>query len=286
PAPAVHHGHRQRRAAAGNASAPGRRAGHAAARGSVPRYGQRTRRRGACARGAHHRTRRALTGRACGHRLRGAILPRQASSARRSPALDKKITHYDKPAGGWDALKSTLHHLHEQGILGKGAHTLRRTNQPDGFDCPGCAWPDRNPHATFEFCENGAKAVAAEATAQRVTREFFAAHTVGELATKEDHYLEAQGRLTEPMRYDAASDRYVPIEWDAAFALIARELNALASPDEALFYTSGRTSNEAAFLYQLFVRVFGTNNLPDCSNMCHEASGVAMGEQIGIGKGT
>jgi molybdopterin-dependent oxidoreductase alpha subunit len=163
---------------------------------------------------------------------------------------------------------------------------LRRTNQPDGFDCPGCAWPDRNPHATFEFCENGAKAVAAEATAQRVTREFFAAHTVGELATKEDHYLEAQGRLTEPMRYDAASDRYVPIEWDAAFALIARELNALASPDEALFYTSGRTSNEAAFLYQLFVRAFGTNNLPDCSNMCHEASGVAMGEQIGIGKGT
>ncbi len=200
--------------------------------------------------------------------------------------MEKKITHYDKPAGGWDALKSTLHHLHEQGILGKGAHTLRRTNQPDGFDCPGCAWPDRNPHATFEFCENGAKAVAAEATAQRVTREFFAAHTVGELATKEDHYLEAQGRLTEPMRYDAASDRYVPIEWDAAFALIARELNALASPDEALFYTSGRTSNEAAFLYQLFVRVFGTNNLPDCSNMCHEASGVAMGEQIGIGKGT
>jgi len=197
-----------------------------------------------------------------------------------------KITRYDKPAGGWDALASSLHHVREQGIVLKGPRTLLRTNQPDGFDCPGCAWPARNPHSTFEICENGVKAVAAEATRRRIGAEFFAQHTVAELALQTDHWLEAQGRLTEPLAYDAASDRYLPIAWDAAFALIAGELNAMASPHRALFYTSGRASNEAAFLYQLFVREFGTNNLPDCSNLCHEASGVAMTEQIGVGKGT
>ncbi|MFC5578833.1 FdhF/YdeP family oxidoreductase [Lysobacter niabensis] len=198
----------------------------------------------------------------------------------------KPIDVYLKPAGGWDALKSSWHALREQQVVMKGAGTLLRTNQPTGFDCPGCAWPDRNAHSTFEFCENGVKAVANEATSKRVTRDFFAAHTVAELAHHDDHFLEAQGRLTEPMAYDAASDRYVAIGWDDAFARIAAALNALASPDEAIFYTSGRASNEAAFLYQLFVREFGTNNLPDCSNMCHEPSGVALTEQLGSGKGS
>ena len=197
-----------------------------------------------------------------------------------------QIQTYDKPAGGWDSLKRSWQALRDEGVLTIGSGTMLRTNKVDGFDCPGCAWPDRNPNSTFEFCENGVKAVAAEITAKRVTRDFFAAHSVSALAAHEDIWLEAQGRLTEPMRYDAASDHYVPIEWDAAFAQIAAALNALATPDQAAFYTSGRTSNEAAFLYQLFVREFGTNNLPDCSNLCHEASGVALTEQIGSGKGS
>src|SRR5688572_20680292 len=199
---------------------------------------------------------------------------------------DKTIRPYDGAAGGWDALKRSWQALRDEHVAARGARTLLRTNQDRGFDCPGCAWPDRNPHSTFEFCENGVKAVAAEATAKRVTRDFFAAHTVAALAEQEDRWLEAQGRLTEPMRYDAAGDRYVPVSWDAAFALLAQSLRALSSPDEAIFYTSGRTSNEAAFLYQLFVREYGTNNLPDCSNMCHEPSGVALTEQIGSGKGS
>ncbi len=199
---------------------------------------------------------------------------------------EQKITRYDGPAGGWRALASVKDTLLAQGIPFKGAKTLLSANQPDGFDCPGCAWPDRNHHSTFEFCENGAKAVAAEATARRATPEFFARHTVAELERQSDFWLEDQGRLTHPMRYDAASDRYLPIAWDEAFMLIARHLNALADPNEAIFYTSGRTSNEAAFLYQLFVRQFGTNNFPDCSNMCHEASGAAMRAQVGTGKGT
>lgn len=197
-----------------------------------------------------------------------------------------EIRLYKNAAGGWGALRSVYSHIREQGIVAKGAATLLRANQPDGFDCPGCAWPDSNHQSSFEFCENGAKAVAAEATERRVTAAFFAAHSVTALAGQDDYWLEAQGRLTEPMRYDAASDHYVPVSWDAAFQLVAEHLHALASPHEALFYTSGRTSNEAAFLYQLFIREFGTNNLPDCSNMCHEPSGVAMREQIGIGKGT
>ena len=196
------------------------------------------------------------------------------------------IRHYDKPAGGWDALKSSWQALRQQDAVLRGPGTLLRTNQPTGFDCPGCAWPDRNPHSTFEFCENGVKAVANEATSKRVTAAFFAEHSVAWLAEQSDEFLEAQGRLTQPMAYDQASDRYLPIAWDTAFARVAAALNALASPDEAIFYTSGRTSNEAAFLYQLFVRAYGTNNLPDCSNMCHEPSGVAMTEQIGSGKGS
>ena len=199
---------------------------------------------------------------------------------------EKKIEFYKGPAGGWGALKSVSKALLAQDIAVKGAKTLLSANQPDGFDCPGCAWPDRNHASTFEFCENGAKAVAAEATARRVTREFFAQHTVAELAGKSDFFLEDQGRLTEPMVYDRATDKYLPIAWDAAFEMIAAHLNALPDPNQAMFYTSGRASNEAAFLYQLFVREYGTNNFPDCSNMCHEPSGSAMRPQIGVGKGT
>ncbi len=198
----------------------------------------------------------------------------------------KSIKVYQRPAGGWGALKSVAQQIIEQGIPAKGALTLLSANQPDGFDCPGCAWPDANHASTFEFCENGAKAVAAESTARRATAEWISAYTVTELAQKSDHALEAQGRLTTPMAYDRASDRYLAISWEQAFAKIAAHLQALPDPDKAIFYTSGRTSNEAAFLYQLFVREFGTNNFPDCANLCHEASGYAMREVIGVGKGT
>ncbi|MES2858052.1 MAG: FdhF/YdeP family oxidoreductase [Pseudomonadota bacterium] len=197
-----------------------------------------------------------------------------------------KIQPYDGPAGGWPALKSVAAHLLQQDAAVLGARTLLRANQPDGFDCPGCAWPDREHTSTFEFCENGAKAVAFEATARRAGPELFEKHSVNALARYSDHWLEDQGRLTHPLRYNAETDHYQAVGWEEAFAFIATHLNGLASPDEAIFYTSGRTSNEAAFLYQLFVRQFGTNNFPDCSNMCHEPSGVALGEQIGVGKGT
>ena len=193
---------------------------------------------------------------------------------------------YELPAGGWGALKATAKALREQSVLLKGGKSLLSMNQPDGFDCPGCAWPDPKHTSSFEFCENGAKAVAFELTSRRVTRDFFAAHTVRELEQHSDYWLEEQGRLTEPMLYDGASDHYVPIAWEEAFALIGRKLRALDTPDHAEFYTSGRTSNEAAFLYQLFVRRFGTNNFPDCSNMCHEPTSVGLPESIGIGKGT
>ncbi|MDR5746123.1 FdhF/YdeP family oxidoreductase [Caballeronia sp. LZ029] len=198
----------------------------------------------------------------------------------------KVIRIYGEPAGGWGALKATGEALKIQGIPVSGAKTLLHMNQPQGFDCPGCAWPDPKHTSSFEFCENGAKAVAWEATAMRCTPEFFAQHSVSELAAWNDYDLEMAGRLTHPMVYEAASDRYVPIEWDEAFALVGRHLNALDHPDQADFYTSGRASNEAAFLYQLFVREFGTNNFPDCSNMCHEATSVGLPQSIGVGKGT
>ena len=193
---------------------------------------------------------------------------------------------YDSPAGGWGALQAVARALREQSIVIKGSQALLSMNQPSGFDCPGCAWPDPKHTSSFEFCENGAKAVSFELTKRRVTRDFFAAHSVSELAGQSDYWLEEQGRLTEPMRYDATSDHYVPVSWDEAFATVARHLHGLQSPDEAEFYTSGRTSNEAAFLYQLFGRRFGTNNFPDCSNMCHEATSVGLAESLGIGKGT
>lgn len=198
----------------------------------------------------------------------------------------KVVRHYPHPAAGWGALKNVAHQLIHHRIPAKGVITLFSQNQPDGFDCPGCAWPDKEHTSTFEFCENGVKAVAAEATAKRVTPSFFEKHTVTELMAWSDHALEDSGRLTEPMRYNSATDKYVPITWDAAFNLVAEQLNALSSPNEAVFYTSGRASNEAAFLYQLFGREFGTNNFPDCSNMCHESTSVGLPEMVGIGKGS
>jgi molybdopterin-dependent oxidoreductase alpha subunit len=197
-----------------------------------------------------------------------------------------RIEPYTHPAAGWGALKAVTINLIKEKVAGGNYRTLLRQNQPDGFDCPGCAWPDRQHASTFEFCENGVKAVAAEATSKRVTPAFFAAHTVTELLEQSDFELEQHGRLTDPMVYDAQTDHYVPIAWDDAFALIARHLRALPDPNQAAFYTSGRASNEAAFLYQLFVRRYGTNNFPDCSNMCHEATSRGLPASVGVGKGT
>ncbi|MTI01951.1 FdhF/YdeP family oxidoreductase [Roseibium sp. RKSG952] len=191
-----------------------------------------------------------------------------------------------KAAGGWGALKSVGRQLMGSGKPLSGAKTMLKANQPDGFDCPGCAWGDPEHGSSFEFCENGVKAVAWEATKARVTPEFFASHTVTELRSWTDYDLEHQGRLTHPVRYNPATDKYEQVDWETAFAEIGAALNALDDPNRAEFYTSGRASNEAAFLYQMFVRLYGTNNFPDCSNMCHEASGVALTEAIGIGKGT
>ncbi|MFF9558216.1 FdhF/YdeP family oxidoreductase [Streptomyces albus] len=189
-------------------------------------------------------------------------------------------------AAGLPAVAHSLRMARQQMGVKRTALTLLRVNQKDGFDCPGCAWPEGDERHTAEFCENGAKAVAEEATTRRVTRAFFAEHPVEDLARRSGYWLGQQGRLTEPMYLPEGGDRYEPISWDDAFALIAEELRALPSPDEAVFYTSGRTSNEAAFLYQLFAREYGTNNLPDCSNMCHESSGSALTETLGVGKGS
>jgi molybdopterin-dependent oxidoreductase alpha subunit len=190
-------------------------------------------------------------------------------------------------AAGVPAVMVSLQRGLEQMGAWRTAATWRKLNQRDGFDCPGCAWPEEHGgRKHFEFCENGAKAVAEEATTRRVTPEFFARHSVAELLAKPEYWLSQQGRLTHPMVVRPGDDHYRPIGWADAYRLIADQLNALASPDEALFYTSGRTSNEAAFVYQLLVRSFGTNNLPDCSNMCHESSGTALSESIGVGKGS
>ena len=191
-----------------------------------------------------------------------------------------------KAAGGWGALKSCGKQLLFSGKPLSGAKTMLKANQPGGFDCPGCAWGDPEHGSSFEFCENGLKAVAWEATSSRVTGKFLAKHTVSELREWSAYKLEHQGRLTEPMRYNAMTDHYEIVDWNTAFEEIGASLNTLDSPNQAEFYTSGRASNEAAFLYQMFVRLYGTNNFPDCSNMCHEASGVALTDAIGIGKGT
>jgi molybdopterin-dependent oxidoreductase alpha subunit len=196
------------------------------------------------------------------------------------------IRPYDGPAGGWGALKATAIAVKTQMETFEAPVTLMRTNQPDGFDCPGCAWPDKEHHSTFQFCENGAKAVTWEATSKRVTPEFLAANTVTSLLEKTDFELEGYGRLTHPLVYDSASDTLRPVEWDDAFKRIGELLRGMQSPDQVEFYTSGRASNEAAYLFQLFAREFGTNNFPDCSNMCHEPTSVGLPQSIGIGKGT
>lgn len=195
------------------------------------------------------------------------------------------IRKYDGPAGGWGALKATATAIRTQMDTVRAPITLMRTNQPDGFDCPGCAWPDKEHKSTFQFCENGAKAVTWEATTKRVRPEFFAANTVSSLLNRTDYELEDFGRLTHPMVYDRATDTFRAVEWEAAFARIGEILRGL-SPEQVEFYTSGRASNEAAYLYQLFAREYGTNNFPDCSNMCHEPTSVGLPRSIGIGKGT
>ncbi|MEU2024825.1 FdhF/YdeP family oxidoreductase [Streptomyces sp. NPDC016469] len=189
-------------------------------------------------------------------------------------------------AAGLPAVAQSLRVAQRQMGLRRTAQTLLKVNQKDGFDCPGCAWPEGDKRHTAEFCENGVKAVAEEATLRRVTPDFFAAHPVSDLAARSGYWLGQQGRITQPVYLPEGADRYQAVTWERAFEIVAEELRALASPDEAVFYTSGRTSNEAAFLLQLFAREFGTNNLPDCSNMCHESSGSALTETIGVGKGS
>jgi molybdopterin-dependent oxidoreductase alpha subunit len=208
-------------------------------------------------------------------------------------ALEHSVTEnvagvrpYAGPAGGWGALKAVARAVRQQMGASTDTRALLQMNQPDGFDCPGCAWPDPKHTSSFEFCENGAKAVTWEATVKRVDPDFFARHSVTDLWEWTDHALEDAGRLTTPLRYDPATDHFVPIAWDDAFARAGAALQALDHADQAEFYCSGRASNEAAFLYQLFARAFGTNNFPDCSNMCHEGTSVGLPQSIGVGKGT
>ncbi|HET6229418.1 MAG TPA: FdhF/YdeP family oxidoreductase [Longimicrobiaceae bacterium] len=192
----------------------------------------------------------------------------------------------DAPAGGMGALASTLHHLRHEKSLVQGTKALRMLNQTDGFDCPGCAWPEPRERSFAEFCENGAKAVAHEATGKRAGPELFARHTVADMLSRTDYWLEQQGRLTHPMIRRAGAEHFEPLRWDEAFARAGQALRSLDHADQAAFYTSGRTSNEAAFLYQLFGRMLGTNNFPDCSNLCHESSGTGLKRTIGVGKGS
>ncbi len=191
-------------------------------------------------------------------------------------------------AAGMPAVVSSIRHVFSEMDVARGVTALLRVNQKEGFDCPGCAWPDPDDERSgiAEYCENGAKAIAEEATTKTLKADFFAENGVLELARLDDWEIGKKGRIAQPMFLPNGATHYQPISWTAAFELIGGHLNALQSPNEAVFYTSGRTSNEAAFLYQLFVREFGTNNLPDCSNMCHESSGVALGESLGIGKGS
>lgn len=202
--------------------------------------------------------------------------------------LDIKLTEPKEVAAGIPAVLSAVKHVFGEMDPIRGTKALLKVNQKDGFDCPGCAWPDpddeRSPIA--EYCENGAKAIAEEATTKALWAPFFAKHSVAELAELNDYEIGKKGRVAQPMYLPKGATHYQPITWEHAFQLIATNLTELPDPNDAIFYTSGRTSNEAAFLYQLFVREFGTNNLPDCSNMCHESSGVALSETLGIGKGS
>lgn len=201
---------------------------------------------------------------------------------------DLVLTKPENKAAGLKAVKEAMAHLQRELGLGKGVRLASKMNQRDGFDCSGCAWPDPEDHRSSlgEYCENGVKALAEEATDARVDPAFFRAHSVEELSLWPDFELGKAGRITQPMILRKGKVHYEPIQWEDAFAMIGKALQGLKSPDEAIFYTSGRTSNEAAFMYQLFVRAFGTNNLPDCSNMCHESSGTALGATLGLGKGS
>jgi molybdopterin-dependent oxidoreductase alpha subunit len=200
---------------------------------------------------------------------------------------DLKISEAKTKAVGMPAISSSIKHIASEMGIAKGLKLLNKMNQQHGFDCPGCAWPDpKKPSALGEYCENGAKAIAEEATDKRITAEFLTKHSVEELSEKTDYYIGKLGRLTEPMYLAKGSSYYQPISWNEAFNKIGDKLNSLNSPNEAAFYTSGRTSNEAAYMYQLMVRQFGTNNLPDCSNMCHESSGAGLSATVGIGKGS
>jgi molybdopterin-dependent oxidoreductase alpha subunit len=207
-----------------------------------------------------------------------------------SPEEDERIRRVPRPrvAGSVASVVSALDDLRRRTGLVDGMVELAKMNQTDGFDCPGCAWPDPDDERSgvAEYCENGAKAFASEAARGRVDPEFFARYSVDDLLGRSDYWLNEQGRLTHPMIRRPGATHYEPLSWEEALGCVAGELRRLESPDEAAFYTSGRTSNEAAFLYQLFVRMFGTNNMPDCSNMCHESSGTALNEVIGVGKGT
>ncbi|ALO34652.1 CbbBc protein [Colwellia sp. MT41] len=199
--------------------------------------------------------------------------------------MSKHFSKKPNKAGGFSSLTSTLKHIMQSQQPQTNVKNLLRANKDKGFDCPGCAWGDEK-EGLLQFCENGAKAIAWESTSKKVDANFFAQYSVRQLQKQSDYWLEYQGRLTEPMKYNKDTDHYEPISWQDANQLIANKLNSLSSPNEAEFYTSGRASNEASFLYQLFGRLYGTNNFPDCSNMCHEASGIALNEAIGIGKGT
>ncbi|MFC6381147.1 FdhF/YdeP family oxidoreductase [Psychrobacter glacincola] len=199
----------------------------------------------------------------------------------------RKIPVYIHPAAGWPALIASTRTLMDYKAFLRGSISVLHSNQPkDGFDCPGCAWPDHKSHKTIDVCENGIKVIASETMNRRADAAFFAKNTLTALRGWSGYELEHSGRLSEPLYYDADQDRYLPISWQVAYEVIAEQLKQLDSPDEALFYTSGRVTNEPAFMFQLFVRCFGTNNLPDCSNMCHEPTSVMLGKQLGIGKAT
>lgn len=197
----------------------------------------------------------------------------------------RKIPVYNHPAAGWSALIDSSRVLMDYKAFLRGSRSILGSNQPEwGFDCPGCAWPDHKTHKMIDVCESGIKVLASETMTACADEAFFAKHSVTELQGWSGYELEQAGRLAQPMQYDASQDKYVPIAWETAFKRIADKLRGLNSPDEALFYTSGRVTNEPAFMYQLFVRLFGTNNLPDCSNMCHEPTSVMLTKQLGVGK--
>jgi molybdopterin-dependent oxidoreductase alpha subunit len=206
--------------------------------------------------------------------------------ARDDTEADLEVGHQKDHAAGPTAVAVSMKRALSQMGAKRTAQTLLKLNQAEGFDCMSCAWPDPEVghRHLAEFCESGAKAVAEEATRERATPEFFAAHSIADLDSRSEHWLGQQGRITHPMVKRPGASHYEPIDWDDAFELIGNELRGLASPDEAIFYTSGRASNESAFAYQLFARAFGTNNMPDCSNMCHESTSIALQESIGIGK--